>query len=308
MSLSLKKVQDYGIPIPVFVDPNTYSAWVGAEEVLNILRLPSSALQSIPLRHRKCWLDFRNFYNPNSNCSISCRWDGGKLFIDLYGLGNLCNRVTSNVADYLMTQFIGEIYRDYYSECGQQQPLQPLPFPVPPQPPIAPDCRPPPQTLPLELLERLNRQSDLIVNALNQLSINNSNQHLEINNQLNAIRLQNVTIAGQLTSILDILENQLGNVTSELSRLLSELDSRFDSFVQTLNTALNSLQDSVRNELTNINSILSNLTSTITNVNSTLANLLQAINNLNLSDLGTELDTILEIVQQILNVLTPLKK
>ncbi|AXS67757.1 calyx/pep [Cryptophlebia peltastica nucleopolyhedrovirus] len=297
MSVSIKKVQDYGVP--VLVDPVTWTAWVGADEVLNVLRLPSSVLQSIPLRHKKCWLDFRGGFNPNNNCNVSCRWDTGKLFIDLYGLGLLCGRVNSSLSDYLMTQFVGEIYRDYAPDV-LPQPQPPLPFPVPPQPPV-----PPPGNLPLELLERLNRQSDLIINALSQLSISNSNQHLEITNQLNAIRLQNVTITGQLTSILDILENQLGNVTSELNRLLTELDGRFDSFVNTLNSALSALQDSVRNELTTINSILSNLTSTVTNLNSTLTNLLQAISNLNLGDLSNEIESISTTVDQILSILTP---
>ncbi|QHB21775.1 calyx/pep [Artaxa digramma nucleopolyhedrovirus] len=308
-----KKVQES--PVTAFLE-QSWVLWVCADDVLQLLRLPISVLQTIPLRHKKCWNDFRNATASGS----SCRFDGNKIFIDIYGLGNLCNRVNSACADYLCTLFIAEIYTEACAQNSSSgggcipQP-QPLPFPPPPTDPCTPDCngrnnhhhhhhhhndR--------ELLERIAKQNDLIVSGLGQLCINNSNQHLEITNILNAIKLQNVTISGQLTQIIDLIDTQLADVAADLRKLVGQIDDSLENLLSAVNKALAQLQDGVRNELTNINSILNNLTSSVTNINATLNNLLQAINNLDLSDLTNlveQINAIQTTVNEILGILTP---
>ncbi|AKN80609.1 PP34, Calyx, Polyhedron envelope protein [Perigonia lusca single nucleopolyhedrovirus] len=295
-NILVRKIQDCNVS--VFVEPS-WVAWVSAEEIIQLLRLPHNILQSIPPRHKKCWIDFRS-----GQCGGgSIRHENSKVFIDLWGLGLLCTRITCNLADYLMTQFIAEIYKEWACIEANSAPVPPPPFDCN-RP--TPDCRPPPSDChDRELLERLNRQSDLIVNTLNQLSINSSNQNLEITNQLNAIRLQNITITGQLASILDILETQLGSITEDINRVLGDFTVRLEALLAALNTTITQLQDTIRSELTNINAILGNLTSSVTNINATLNNILQALNNLNVGDLTAILNDIQANINQILEILTP---
>lgn len=285
-----KKVQD--VSVCAFVD-SCWVLWTSAEDVLQLLRLPSSVLQTIPLRHKKSWLDSRNGGVGGAASSVSsCQPDScrpERLFIDLYGLGNLCNRVNSNTSDYLCTVFVGECYRD---NCGL------LPQPLPPLPPPNNDCS-------RELLERIARQNDLIINSLSQLAITNANQHLELSNTLNAVRLQNVNISSQLAQLIDALETQLTALQNDLKTLLSNLDDRFNNLLQTLTRALTQLQDNVRNELTGLNAILNNLTSTVTNINATLNNVLQAIGNINPDGGLALIQEINTNVDQILSILTP---
>ncbi|AHH82687.1 CALYX [Buzura suppressaria nucleopolyhedrovirus] len=293
-----KKIQE--LPVTAFLD-QTCVLWVSADDVLCVLRLPLSVLQSIPLRHKKCWNDFR--WN-STNVPNTCRLEASRLFVDIYGLGNLCNRVNSNQADYLCTLFIAEVYReacDGTNNNGGSGGCVPLP---------EPDCsRPPPPPHHHhdhhDTLDRIAKQNDLIISGLGQLCINNSNQHLEMTNILNSIKLQNVTIAGQLTQLIDQLDTQLGSISTDVKALLAQFDDKLETLLAAVNRALNQLQESVRNELTNINSILNNLTSSVTNINATLNNLLQAVNSLDLGNVSTQLETILTTVEQILAILTP---
>jgi chromosome segregation ATPase len=157
------------------------------------------------------------------------------------------------------------------------------------------------------MLERITRQNDTILNNLNQLTVNNANQHLELSNLLNAIRLQNVNIAAQIAQILDIVENQLGS--GDIERILAELDARFAALTNTITSAITQLSNELRTELTNIKAILNNLTSSVTNINGTLNNLLQAVNALDIADLiaalTTSINTILQQLQAILEILNP---
>ncbi|ABF47455.1 CALYX/PEP [Clanis bilineata nucleopolyhedrovirus] len=315
--------------ILVFVEPS-WVVWVSVEEVLQILRLPNSIVQSIAPRHKKCYLDFNNHCNTNNNC----RYDNNKLFVDLYALGFLCSKVTSQAADQLMTCFIADLYRELCcdderrarrrsssprcrrrsssrrrsSPSRRRRSSSPRPCPLPKPPHCCPhhhhhgghnhnDNR--------ETLDRLVRQNDLIMSAVNQLNVSNSNQHLEITNQLNAIRLQNVNTSNQLTALADALEKQIATIASEIERLLGDVDRRFDQLLAALTAALAQLQDAVRNELTNVNAILNNLTSSVTNINATLNNILQTLSNLDLDGLSALLNTLLSNVQEILDILTP---
>ncbi|AOL56835.1 calyx [Chrysodeixis includens nucleopolyhedrovirus] len=321
MSLLSRKYQD--VDIAAYLD-QSYVLWVSTDDVLQILRLPVSVLQTIAPRHKKCWTDFR--------CPTQCRFDASKVFVDLYGLGNLCNRVNSSCSDYLMTLFVAEIYRDCLprrrssgcrprrrssggrrrSSGGRRR---------------SSGCRrrssggrrrssggrrrsscwrpPHHHHHHNELLERISRQNEIILSTLNQLSLNNSNQHLELTNILNAIRLQNVAIAAQLTQLIETIDSQLGELTTDLRRLLNELDTRFAALTAALTNAIAQLQDSIRGDLIGINSILNNLTSSVTNINATLNNLLQAVNGLNIEGLSTLLNTILALLEEILGILTP---
>ncbi|AIE47834.1 calyx [Peridroma alphabaculovirus] len=316
MSLITKKVQESGVS--AYLD-SSLVLWVSADDVLQLLRLPQSVLQTVPARHRKCWVDFR--------CPNQCRYDNTKIFVDLFGLGILCNRCSSNTADYLMTLFVAEVYSDYFN-CRRRS-CSPRRRSVSPRrrrssrrsvsprrrrssrsPRRRRSCSPPHHHHhhDRELLERVARQNDLILSSLNTLSINSSNQHLELSNLLNAIRLQNVTIGTQVAQILAAIEN-LGDVTGDFDRLLAELDTRFNALTAALTAAITQLSDALRNELTNINSILNNLTSSVTNINATLNNLLQAINNLDIGELIGNLtatvNTILQLLETILGILQP---
>lgn len=365
MVLISKKCQD--INVSVYFDQFCV-LWVSADDVLHLLRLPSSVLQTIQQRHKKCWVDFR--------CPNHCSHDASKVFIDLYGLGNLCNRVNSPVADYLMTLFIAEVYLER-GRAGHRSPsprrrspsprrCSPSPRRCSPSPrrrrsrsrcrsnsprrrsrshrrsrsrrrsvsprrrsrsrcrSVSPRrrsrsrsrcCSPPRRCCcrhhkhHTELLERIARQNDLLVTNVNQLGTTNANQHLELSNLLNAVRLQNVTVAGQVSRILEITEN-LGDLTGDFTKLLAEIDVRFSTLTKTLLGAINQLSEQVRNDLTAVNAVLNNLSSSVTNINATLNNLLQAVNGLNLGKVIDELqetiNSILELLQTILGILQPL--
>nr|ANS71019.1 polyhedral calyx protein [Lymantria dispar multiple nucleopolyhedrovirus] len=294
-----KKIHD--VCVLHFLDA-AYVLWVSVDEVIQLLRLPSTIVNGVHARHKKCWNDFRGCGIGGGGGNNSCsRLDGGRLFVDLYGLGYLCNRVNSNLADYLCTLFVAEVYKD--ACCSQPQPPQPFPDFNP-----SPDCRPPPppptcKPSEADLLDRIVRQNDLILNGLNQLCLNHSNHHFELSNILNSIKLQNCNIINQLTQIFD--DGVLSNIDENLSRLVADLDGRFAEFEKALNAALTQLQDALRNDLTNINSILANLTSSLANINSTINNLLQMLNNLGLGDLVVKINDVQTTVNQIFEVLTP---
>nr|ANW12323.1 polyhedron envelope protein [Malacosoma sp. alphabaculovirus] len=297
-NVMLRKVHDCNVA--AFVDCE-WVVWLSADETLQLLRLPSSALQAVPPRHKKCWVDLKNI-SSHSHCRI----EQNKLFIDNYGLGVLCSRAcVVNVCDYLMTQLIAEIYKEHSAEVSSASSSF-----LPPPPPSNNDCRPSPDCRPPphhhhDALERIARQNDIIINALNQLSVSNSNQHLDIINQLNAIRLQNSTTSSQLTTIIDLFENQLGSLIKDLNKLLGDLDSRFENILETINAALAQFQTTIRNELTNVNAVLNNLASSVTNINATLNNILQILNNLDVGALNARLDTIVGLLNDILNMFTP---
>jgi hypothetical protein len=297
-NVMFKKVHDCNVA--AFVDCD-WAVWLSADETLQLLRLPSSALQAVPPRHKKCWADLKAI-----SAHSHCRVDQTKLFINNYGLGVLCSRAcVVNVCDYLMTQFIAEIYKEHSAEVSSSSSSSSSssPFLPPPPPPPNNDCRPSPHHH--DALERIARQNDIIINALNQLSVSNSNQHLDIINQLNAIRLQNSTTSSQLTTIIDLFENQLGGLIKDLNKLLSDLDTRFENILETINTALAQFQTTIRNELTNVNAVLNNLASSVTNINVTLNNILQILNNLDVGALNARLDGIVNSLNDILNMFTP---
>ncbi|AAZ38215.1 CALYX/PEP [Agrotis segetum nucleopolyhedrovirus A] len=340
MSVLTKKCQD--INVSLFFD-QCCILWVSADDVLNLLRLPHAVLQTVQPRHKKCWVDFR--------CSHHCSHDPNKIFIDLYGLGNLCNRVNSPVADYLMTLFVSEAYsenargnrrspspRRSPSRCRSPSPrrrsrsrCRPVSprrrsrsrsrsprrrSPSPRRRSRSPRCCPQPRCCwhhkhHTGLLERVARQNDLLLTNLNQLSTTNANQHLELSNVLNAIRLQSVTTAAQVGQILETVQG-LGEFDGDFTKLLAEIDARLAAQSSALQAALNQLAEQVRNDLSGITAILNNLTSSVTNINATLNNLLQAVNGLNLGGIIGELqetiNTILDLLQTILNILQPLNK
>ena len=337
MSLISKKCQD--INVSVFFDQFCVM-WVSADDVLHLLRLPASTLQNIPQRHKKCWVDFR--------CPNHCSHDAAKVFVDLYGLGNLCNRVNSQIADYLMTLFIAESYeeRRRHRSCSPRRrspsPRRRSPSPRKQQRSPSPRRRSRSRSRRrssrrrsrsrsrrrsssrcchrhhhhhhqhhhhhTELLERIARQNDAIATNLNQLTVTNANQHLELSNLLNAVRLQQSTVAGQITQILETVEG-LGDIGGDFNKLLTEIDNRLSTLSATLVNAINQLSEQLRNELTGINAVLNNLSSSVTNINATLNNLLQAVNNLNLGNVVAELqqtiNTILNLLETILGILQP---
>ncbi|QAT90328.1 calyx/polyhedral envelope protein [Spodoptera exempta nucleopolyhedrovirus] len=326
MSLITKKCQD--INVSAYFDQFCV-LWVSADDVLHLLRLPVATLQTIQQRHKKCWVDFR------CQQQHHCSHDANKVFIDLYGLGNLCNRVNSQIADYLMTVFVSEVYterrRNSRRSCSPRRASK-SPSRRRSNSPRrrSSGCRrrsrrsrsrSPRRCCPSqhhhhhnhqnELLDRIARQNDLIASNINQLTMTNSNQHLELSNLLNTIRLQNTTIANQVAQILENTEG-LGEITGDFTRLLAEIDTRLATLTTTLLNAINQLSEQLRSDLTGINAILNNLSSSVTNINATLNNLLQAINGLNVGGLLTELQesiaSILQLLESILGILQPLNK
>ncbi|AKR17386.1 PEP [Urbanus proteus nucleopolyhedrovirus] len=278
--------------ISAFLD-NCCIFWISADDTLQLLRLPPGVLQSIPLRHKKCWSDFQN-----SNCAYRC--DNSKVFIDLYGLGLLCAKINSNTADYLMTAFVAEIYKECLDNGPNVSQLCPKP--------TCDRCSRHNHHHDhdhSELLERIARQNDQILINLTQLSINNSNQHLEITNLLNSIKLQNVQILNNVSQILELIETQFNELSTELTTLLRNLNNQLNSLTEQLTNAIAQLQDTLRNELLNINSILNNLVSSITNINTTLNNVLQILNNLNLGNINSVLQEVLTLLQEIIDALFP---
>ena len=69
-------------------------------------------------------------------------------------------------------------------------------------------------------------------------------------------------------------------VDARVVRFRRQVGKLLDELAEQLLDAINTVQQTLRNELNNTNSILTNLASSVTNINGTLNNLLAAIENL----------------------------
>jgi hypothetical protein len=261
-----KTVQD--VVVAAYVE--TSRLWICLEDVCKLLHISPSSL-NIPIQHRQYCYDFKN----------TCRIDNNnKVFVDLVGLAIICLRCSSPLAEYLLTQFVGEVYTEFCCQTNNHGTVAPY------------HCRP--NEPPNDLLECVLRQLDLILNSIAQLCANNNTQFTELNNQVSAIRLQNTNITAQLNSILELLNSQ---IVPQLTSLADQIDGALAQILNLINSSTESLSEQIRNDTTATNAILANLTSGVNNMNSTLTNLTQTIT--------TNLDSIANQLEQILAILTP---
>lgn len=276
--------------------------WIDADYIYQNSKMPLSTFQqllfSIPSKHRKMINDIGNpACNPPS-CSFPPSNSTVKYMVDIYGAAVLALRCPSLFSDQLLTTFIANNYLSY---CNRQRPC---PQPPCPQPPF--DCA---QTQILDALEKLARQSDLVVNSLNQISLNQSNQFLELSNTLNTVRAQNAQILAALETTKDAILTRLNALVDDIKAALPDQSAQLQELADKLLDAISSVAQTLRGEMNNTNSILTNLASSITNINSTLNNLMAAIEGIGgdgggLGDADRQaLNEVLSLVTEIRNIL-----
>lgn len=284
--------------------------WIDADYIHQNCNMPLSTFQkilfSIPSIHRKMVNDIGNppscQFPPNNNTV--------KYMVDIYGAAVLALRCPSIFSDQLLTTFI---VNNYMNHCGRQRPCQPpcnpsCPCQPPCKPPCRSPCRPPSDCAQiLETLEKLGHQSDLLINGVNQISINQSAQFMELSNMLCALRTQNTQIITTLNSVVD----KLNSLIDELKAALPDQSDALEELAEKLTEVINAVAQTLRSEMNNTNSILTNLASSITNINSTLNNLLTTIEGLGggLTDADNQkLSDILDLVTEIRSILMGSRK
>ncbi|QDL57019.1 PEP [Dione juno nucleopolyhedrovirus] len=287
--------------------------WIDADYIYQNFKTPLSTFQqilfSIPSKHRKMINDIGG----PSSCPFPPTNSTIKYMVDVYGAAVLALRCPCVFSDQLLTTFIANNYLSY---CNRQRP----PSCTPPQPPCPPPPQPPfdcTQNQILDALEKLTRQSDLTINSLNQISLNQSNQFLELSNTLNLVRAQNAQILASLETTKDAILNRFNTLVDELKAALPDQSAQLQQLADKLLDAINAVAQTLRNEMNNANSILTNLASSITNINGTLNNLLSAVEGIvsgngggdGLNDADRErLNSVLELVTEIRNILMGSRK
>ncbi|AHD25513.1 pep [Choristoneura murinana nucleopolyhedrovirus] len=270
--------------------------WTDSDYIFQNLKIPQSTFQqilfSIPSKHRKMINDI------GTSCPFPPSNNTVKYMVDIYGAAVLALRCPSLFSDQLLTTFIANNYMSY---CNRQRPCPPQP-----QPPF--DCA---QKQIMDALEKIGHQNDLLVNGVNQISLNQSNQFLELSNALSALRAQNAQILAAIEASRDALLARLNTLIDEIKNALPDLTSQLEDLAKELTDAINAVSQTLRNELNNTNSILTNLASSITNINGTLNNLLVAVENIEggLSDADRQkLNDVLDLVTEIRNILMGARK
>ncbi|AJD09190.1 major polyhedral calyx protein [Condylorrhiza vestigialis mutiple nucleopolyhedrovirus] len=270
--------------------------WIDADYIFQNSKMPLSTFQqllfSIPSKHRKMINDIGN---PPS-CSFPPSNNTVKYMVDIYGAAVLALRCPSLFSDQLLTTFIAN---NYMSFCNRQRP----PPCQPPTPPF--DCV---QKQIVDALDKLAHQNDLLINSVNQISLNQSNQFLEL-------RTQYAQILTALENAKDTILNRLNVLVDEIKAALPDQSAQLQEQIDKLLEAINVVAQTLRNEMNNTNSILTNLASSITNINSTLNNLLTAIEGITggegggLSDVDRQkLNDVLDLVTEIRSILMGSRK
>lgn len=268
--------------------------WIDTDYIYQNLKIPLSTFQqilfSIPSKHRK-------MINDNSSLPSSCSFSSPpncntvKYMVDIYGAAVLALRNPCSFSDQLLTVFIANNYIDYL-----KRPLLP---------PSIDECT---QKRILESLEKICHQNDLLVNSVNQITLNQSNQFLELSNALCAVRAQNAQILTTLECVKDTILKRLNALICEIKTHLPDQSAQLEEMTATLLEAINAVQLTLKSELNSTNSILTNLASSITNINTTLNNLLTAIEDISVGGGLTDeeratLNSILDLVTDIKNIL-----
>ncbi|AAQ91686.1 major polyhedral calyx protein [Choristoneura fumiferana DEF multiple nucleopolyhedrovirus] len=273
--------------------------WIDADYIFQNSKMPLSTFQqllfSIPSIHRKMINDIGN---PPA-CSFPPSNNNGQYMVDIYGAAVLTMRSPSLFSDQLLTTFIAN---NYMSFCNRQRPCPP-----PPQPQTPPfDCA---QKQIVNALEKLAHQNDLLINSVNQISLNQSNQFLEL-------RTQYAQIVAALENAKDTILNRLNVLVDEIKAALPDQSAQLQEQIDKLLEAINVVAQTLRSEMNNTNSILTNLASSITNINSTLNNLLTAIEGITSDEGGgglgdadrQKLSDVLDLVTEIRNILMGSRK
>nr|UIX56153.1 Calyx [Hyphantria cunea nucleopolyhedrovirus]UIX56299.1 Calyx [Hyphantria cunea nucleopolyhedrovirus] len=273
--------------------------WIDSEYIFQNLKMPQSTFQqilfSIPSKHRKMINDI------GTSCPFPPGNNTVKYMVDIYGAAVLALRCPSLFSDQLLTTFIANNYMSY---CSRQRPCPPPP--PPPQPPF--DCA---QRQIMDALEKIGHQNDLLVNGINQISLNQSTQFLELSNALNTLKTQSAQILAAIEASKDALLLRLNTLFDEIKNALPDLTGQLDNLAKELIDAINGVSQTLRSELNNTNSILTNLASSITNINGTLNNLLVAVENIEggLSPADSQkLNDVLELVTEIRSILMGVRK
>ncbi|AAK85680.1 PEP [Epiphyas postvittana nucleopolyhedrovirus] len=277
--------------------------WIDADYIFQNSKMPVSTFQqllfSIPSKHRKMINDIGN---PPS-CSFPPNNTTVKYMVNIYGAAVLALRCPSLFSDQLLTTFVANNYMSY---CSRQRPC--------PQPPPVPqfDCA---QRQIMDALEKLGHQNELLITGVNQISLNQSNQFLELSNMLNALRSQTAQILTNLENARDAIINRINALVDEIKDALPDQSEQLQELADKLSDAINAVAQTLRNEMNNTNSILTNLASSITNINSTLNNLLAAIEGITGGEGGgleeadrQNLNSILNLVTEIRNILMGTRK
>lgn len=154
----------------------------------------------------------------------------------------------------------------------------------------------------------------MLMNNVGQINLNQTNQFLELSNLMTGVRNQNVQLLAALETAKDVILTRLNTLLAEITDSLPDVTLMLDKLAEQLLEAINTIQQTQRNELNNTNSILTNLASSITNINGTLNNLLTAIENLaggggggggNFNEADRQkLDLVHTLVNDIKNILT----
>nr|QNN89401.1 polyhedron calyx protein [Spilarctia obliqua nucleopolyhedrovirus] len=163
----------------------------------------------------------------------------------------------------------------------------------------------------MDALEKIGHQNDLLVNGINQISLNQSSQFLELSNALNTLKTQSAQILAAIEASKDALLVRLNALIDEIKNALPDLTGQLDNLAKELIDAINGVSQTLRSELNNTNSILTNLASSITNINGTLNNLLNAVENIEggLSPADSQkLNDVLDLVTEIRSILMGVRK
>ena len=107
----------------------------------------------------------------------------------------------------------------------------------------------------------------MLMSNVNQINLNQTNQFLELSNMMTGVRNQNVQLLAALETAKDVILTRLNTLLAEITDSLPDLTSMLDKLAEQLLDAINTVQQTLRNELNNTNSILTNLASSVTNIN-----------------------------------------
>lgn len=225
-----------------------------------------------------------------------------KYLVDIYGAAILALRLPCIFSDQLLSTFIA---KQYLCFCNRHRP-------TPPPPPPFNDVQCTLKQI-VDSLEKVCHQNELLVNGVNQITLNQSSHFLELSNMLCALRTQNCQILSCLESLKDAIICRLNKLVCEIKNVFPDQCTQINELTEKLLEAINSVQLILKNELNNTNSILNNLASSITNINSTLNNLLSAIENLSAGGGLTDeehknLDNIYELAKEIKGILIGVRK
>ncbi|ANF29671.1 calyx/pep [Catopsilia pomona nucleopolyhedrovirus] len=301
--------------------------WIDTDYIYQNLKMPLAAFQqllfSLPSKHRKMMNDgignAKQLSSTTSSLSSSSCHNTVRYMVDIYGAAVLVLRHPCSFADHLLTTFVANNYLSYCCRrrrsrsrsCSRRR---------------SRSCSRRSRSRSrsksrsrsgcwrrqmFETLEKIGHQSDLLVNGVNQISLNQSNHFLEISTALSGIRAQTAQILPYFETLKDAILARLSALLEEIKSVLPDYSKQLAELAKQLTDAISAMQTTLKNELNNTNAILANLASSITNINGTLNNVLTALENL-ADELGdgtftnedrSTLQSVLDIINEIKSIL-----